>query len=518
MLSVRLRLLGQWALDNREREDAAEVVEFALKLAIRTTAYAPNARILRELATPLPFISDESVVRSLSRSFDSQKGAIEHLGPTEDFVRLTLLLAQAESKYDIDASRNRVIDTYFYISALDDLAIKAGSLAWLVASLSDIDPQEQFEAREGIHEIANEELKKSIKQLLNTTADHYRAIRHIVRALAKARPDMAFEVCQALNTQLRRDQALHELVESALHVAPGKINVPFIEQVMNRFATPELQDEALLSVIEKLSKISEKETHLIGVAMPLINRIKSMSASDMRARAYCQAYSLLINKDKSNKYNSLASSLLDQLKDTWVEIDVGWQKVDIGFKIAESLAETSLQKAREFLALTEESRDLITLNARIPAKVYRTCLRLTIRAYSSLLAKALVGEEDRGSIASLIGLIPSNGEQAKLWVELALQCYASKQIDECKRIVDQYIKPLLSNIPSADAHYRTLITVRAAPALYFAHQLTALEQISQLPQPHRDRAYVAICRFMLTKQIRLNYYCGCHVIEGRNQA
>ena len=77
----------------REREDALDVVEYALRLAIRTTEYAPNARVLRELATPLAYASEGQRLRKLVGSFDSQKDAIEQLGPTEDYVRLQLLLA-----------------------------------------------------------------------------------------------------------------------------------------------------------------------------------------------------------------------------------------------------------------------------------------------------------------------------------------------------------------------------------------------------------------------------------------
>jgi hypothetical protein len=50
----RLYLLRQWSVESRERSDAADVVEYALDLAIKTAAYAPNARVLRELAAPLP--------------------------------------------------------------------------------------------------------------------------------------------------------------------------------------------------------------------------------------------------------------------------------------------------------------------------------------------------------------------------------------------------------------------------------------------------------------------------------
>ena len=70
---------------------------------------------------------------------------------------------------------------------------------------------------------------------------------------------------------------------------------------------------------------------------------------------------------------------------------------------------------------------------------------------------------------------------------------------ECKRLVDEYVRPLLCMIPNEDQSYRSLVTAKVAPALYYAHQQTALDQIAQLPQHYRDAAYAEICEFILTK-------------------
>lgn len=114
-ISDRLYMLRQWAKSNPRREDAYEVIEYGMMLAIRTTTYSTNARVLREMASPLPFVKEMEKAKELVGILDSQKGAIEHLGPTEDFVRLQLILAKTESKYDNSACANRLIEVYLYI-------------------------------------------------------------------------------------------------------------------------------------------------------------------------------------------------------------------------------------------------------------------------------------------------------------------------------------------------------------------------------------------------------------------
>jgi hypothetical protein len=62
----RLYLLRQWVRQNREREDALDVVEFGLQTIISATDYAPNARVYRELALALPHATDLTRVRELA--------------------------------------------------------------------------------------------------------------------------------------------------------------------------------------------------------------------------------------------------------------------------------------------------------------------------------------------------------------------------------------------------------------------------------------------------------------------
>jgi hypothetical protein len=491
----RLFLLRRWALDNREREDAADVVEFALDLAIKTTPYSPNASVLREIATPLPFVPDESRAAQLVRRFDGQKGTVERYGPTEDYVRLQLLLAQTEVKYDFEAAQNRLIDVFFYITELDELAVKTGCMARFVTTLAEMDPQMRLESKDNMHTWAQEDLKSYSKELLAVTAEHYYATRSVIKALAKTKPDAALELIQVLNTQARRDLATLDLIKSAIQ-APTDRLVSFVEGAIDHFSDLNLKDEALLSIFDRLSSV--KNESLAKASLPLINRIKDIRDSAKRCNACCLAYSFLVEQDED--YSGLLSHLLHLLNSAWEAIDVGWRKIDIGFKIAQSLAESSLETARAYLEKTEKLRDEIMLSAQSTALTYLGCLQLAIRAYSGLLPTNLDTEEDIDRLARLIDRIPSNGERAGLWAELALRCHINKRSEDCKRIVTDHIKPLLLNVPNEDVQYQIETTIVVAPALYCAHQRTALEQISKLQLPERDMAYAQIISFVLQKQ------------------
>jgi hypothetical protein len=94
--SAKLYYLRNWAMQNRRRADAHEVVDFGLTVAIQATEYTPNARDIRELATPLPFLTDAAITERLLAVLEGQLGSIEKYGPTIDYVCLQLLIARAQ--------------------------------------------------------------------------------------------------------------------------------------------------------------------------------------------------------------------------------------------------------------------------------------------------------------------------------------------------------------------------------------------------------------------------------------
>ena len=211
----RLYLLRQWSVESRERSDAGDVVEYALDLAIKTAAYAPNARVLRELAAPLPFMRDEERAHRLVGIFDGQKNTVEHIGPTEDYVRLQLLLARTERKYGTAACSNRIDEVYLYIHyEIDDLAVKASCLAWLLAAVKRIDPEGELEAKGQICQNDMYRFEANVDGLLQGDQQSiFKSTRSIIRALATSNPEMGLGLCLRLNIQSRRNKAILELVD-----------------------------------------------------------------------------------------------------------------------------------------------------------------------------------------------------------------------------------------------------------------------------------------------------------------
>ena len=212
--SEQLYLLRSWVMKNRKSPDAADVVDYGLKIAITTTDYAPNARDYRELSAPLPYITDSEKKKRLISIINGQKGTIERLGPIEDYVRIMLILALAEKNTDTTACLDCFIEAYLYTSYLEELSTKSSCLARISSALTRVDPDKNFERKDALHSTVNKELASCVDELLNKTADQYLVTKGIIRGLAKTDPANALSLAQKLNGEDRRNRAIYNLAKS----------------------------------------------------------------------------------------------------------------------------------------------------------------------------------------------------------------------------------------------------------------------------------------------------------------
>jgi hypothetical protein len=331
--SNRLLLLRQWCVANRRREDAAQVMDYALKLALRATEYSANARVFRELAEPLPFVADEKVAGQFVGRFDSQQANLDRLGPTEDYVRLQLLLARTECARGTEACRNRIVNLYYYIGGLRDLATKVSCMARLVAALGEMDAEKTLEGKDQVHTLTREELLTDIWRLLESTADHYHAARNAVQALARSQPTIALQLATSLNAEYRRDQALRDLVDSAARAPLSELDMDFVERAIDAIADPDVRDDAVLRLVERFVTGDRHVEAPAEMVARVAGRVMGIRDANERCRACCLVYQVCRRRGSAAD-EGLVASLMTELRRSWEAIDVGWDRVDAGFKIA----------------------------------------------------------------------------------------------------------------------------------------------------------------------------------------
>lgn len=493
-----LFILRQWAKENATDEYAADVVEYALDLAIETTAYTPKARDFREIATPLPHIRDRIRLKRIIGQFDSLGNSLKRNGPIQEYVRLQLLVATAENSYDRDAAVYRILDLYCDAAQCTDVSIKCECLTWLRLSLTELDPNKELEASLGIHASTENDFAECFDSLLSWSADHFRTTRNIIRAIAKKDIDLAIRLSLCLNTEARRDHAILESISSALRVGSSELNLYALDNAVAQIVDVEMRDEAVLRVIERCASEKKSLDPLFPNCLHLLERSTELSDPSQRCIACSNAYALAQRKGKVDP--SLVEKLENALREAWQSIDVGWHRIYIGFHIVRLLADQTKDLAESYMHDIEALREQLPVDSEPMAQAYIYCCRLAIRAYPGLFKRNLDTDEDLTALERLIDSIPSSGERSVLWAELAIRCYFNGRIERSQHIVSRHVVRSYANINDKDEAYKEDVLVRIAPALYCFNVETAFERVFALPDRKRDEALSSIARFLLCKQ------------------
>lgn len=499
--SEQLFLIRSWATRNREAPDVSDVLEFGLQIAITTNDYSPNARDFRELSTPLPHIQNIETRKQLINKIDGQISTIERLGPIEDYVRILVLLGMAEKDLDIDACRNRFIEAYLYSTDLEDLSTKSSCLARISSALSIVDPEEGFENKDKLHTLVNKDLESSIENLLDKTAEQYVVTKSIIRALSKHRTEYAYNIVEKLNREERRNQASYDLAIELLEVPDNKLDFTFIEKCLTNISHKSLHDDLLIQILTRTKSIHDKEVLNQGIILHLISFAKDIHAAADRCQASCACLTILEQTGTKN-HEELNNSLTELLFTSWNDIDIGWLRVDIGFKIVEALSDFT-DLAHKFLKMVEDYRSGLCLDSDGTAKTYLYCSRLLIRAYSGLLNQKIDGKHDLMRLKTAIDNVPSTTHRIGLYTELALKSKGAGRSEDFTKIVQEEIKPLIDNIPDGDQLALQSSIIASAPALYLHHSISTLNRIKGIKDlKTRDQAYSSICSYILTKLYR----------------
>ncbi len=491
--------LARWASINSRNPEAADVVEYALEKLIRSSDYAPNVGALRRLSSPLPHILDKPRKWRMLTMMESLVPTIQDAGPTEEVIQLRLNLTVSLADEDEASALNRLIDLYLTISAMSDPVQRATCLAKLVTALSVIDNDAVFDGDYKLKSQATEDVLTSTALVLGSTADHDDIAKPIVAALARNCPLLAVTICRTYNTEYRRDWGLLGLIYSHMDQPADRVDGSALRCALDEIADPFQRDRALMTVAKQMAEWESLADGLFDDLRPIIAKMTVISDAYARAAA-CIDVGTLLGRCGPLASAPLRDSMFGVVAASLPQIDIEWNRQDLNFRAAARFASIDRELATEYLKAAENLRASLPLASEPLADDYLAYVRLAIRSHSGLLHKRLDTDSNNAHIEDLIRRVPSAGEKAKLWGNVALNLKRHGRSDECSKVVSKNVKPLYNAIADTDGTYRAHIAVSIAPALYVAHQSSALDIINQLTGDERDEALYHICRYLVTGQ------------------
>src|SRR5579883_1729602 len=190
-----------------------------------------------------------------------------------------------------------------------------------------------------------------------------------------------------------------------------------------------------------------------------------------------------------------------QLRAAWNTIDPGWRKQVLGYELTQLLASVDQALAQNYLQEVDYQQMHMRLPSNNVAVPYIASISLAQRAFAGVLKQRAETAADLARLEQAIQALPSFGEQAAQWADLALRYYLHNRMEEARTLVQKHVHPLLDQLERQDRAFYYDVIARVAPALYVQHAETAKTIISAIPHPMRDEIYRAIAFFFLYRTV-----------------
>lgn len=479
----RLFMLQHWMMSNRTHPDAVDVLDHALSLAIQSANYTANAQVYRQLAVCLPYVKDRQRSGYYLGLIDGQRSVLKNLGPTDEYIRLQLVLARAEWNHDQIATRNRFETIYNDIANINDIVVRTSAIASLAATIARVDQSQSLDP--DLHILVNEELSDGIERVLTESAQHFEVARGVIRALSISKPEAALNLVARINVEYRRDLGYAAYVEAAATATADEVPISAVNVALDRIVDPRTFDDTIENLMDLLYLRALNESQ-VTVLLPLVERAIELNDTARRARLTATLLDAL--SPHGIRLEEMRRKLIQTIRSAWDSCDSSSTKLDIGYDIVATLALSQPEVAREYVNAVNELKQQLTLQDYETITAAALGVLLANRAYGGLLRHNLQSPDD---IERLLGVIQRTGsalDQANLLADLAVRCYLAGRKKECERLVQQKLVPLILAIPGNDASFKSGVLVDVAPALYLGSPATATSLLKDIPDPQRDEA------------------------------
>lgn len=505
-VEYQIKLLSLWIVENRKSVEVLQVVEYTFNLAIRTPDYTSSARIFRQISTGLVHNHNNDKTLELVKRFDSQNELIANLGPSHELIRLQINLANAEVYFDIEKAIHRIKSSVeFTHSKIIDLSVQCECLGQILSCVIKLNAKLELIELTNLAESLENQLWESYRKLLDSTAEHYASTKGIIAALARRKPNMAVDFCLLLNVLPRKDKALFDFISKLSEYPLKEIDFGTLELALMYISNPDLAGDALLPFIDRLYEEEQITEEVLESCLSVISRIHKIPDIANRANALAKLMCILIKNNLQNQ-SELLLNTQDQLFKVWKAIDESWVRIEVGFEIIQITAKFAKEFSEKLLTEIMAQKRKTSLCNPVAAKAFIHSIRLAIRSFRGLVNNNLNTDEEFENLKHAIEIIPSCGERAVLWSELALCYFISKNTDKGKYIVNNFVIKDYENIDSDNLFYKWMTTIQIAPAIYKTHEARAIRYIDNLPSQYKDQAYYAVFDYIVHKQFIVDPY------------
>ncbi len=496
--SERLFILRKWIARHPLRSDAIEVVEFAIHDAISTPQFTPNASFYREVSTPLPYAKDIDRCKKLVAIFDGQKLVIERKGPTIDYIRLQLRLAECNYSHgDLSQAIDRLENLYLEsIDPLDELETRITCLAWFTAKLHKFDPIRNLDKQTDVSDLVDEEFEKTLTKILHSGAEQFLILKDAIKALATSKPEDALAVSRQLNTIDRRTIAFQVVVDSMCRARTTIPDCTVLYEALDEMEVGEEFNTALSQVVKRISRDVSDDERPISKLKDLVDRLSKCSSAEIRAR--CLGEISVALSDTSNT-DELRISANNNLLLEFNSIVSPRAKYRTACQLVSTLREKRPDLAKEVFKFLANPKRAASGSEDVEQGIV-CILDLLAKASYALAESCLLSSDDVTRVCSMMARVPDLQQRVSLLSTLAFYLWRAGEARHFSSVVNQQVWPSLSKLSGNDHVERYEAWVYAYPAVWLDDRDRARNEISEFPTSVRDECTYSLSLALLQKQ------------------
>lgn len=498
--SDRITILSNWCVMNKSVNEGIEIVKKTFEIINMTSQYSPNAGVYHKLSNQLLYIDSLDHLEELIKLFDSQDDNIEKSGPRIEYIQMRINIIHGLKKIESLQLLNRIEELYVYISDLKEIALKCEGLAFMYSMIKKLN-QNEYDV---VESLIRTELDECIGQIISESANQFEELRIVINSLSETDPEYILRVIRSMNTAVNRERSYYEFLIS---ISDSFINYStkdfVVEACENIKFNNDYLCEGLFAIVKKIKENSLIENDFMSVYGGILEFIPLVEELDIKCMINCHLYNI---SSKSPRHAYLKDKYMNELISDWEEIDVGWRRVDIGYKISTMLSDVSKEDARAFVEKVEEYRKTLNFYDSNFSSSYVFLIRLLIKSYNTLIELDENENSDYLVIKDLIDSIPSHGEKAILWSEVALIFFKKENHKLANEITRDYVYGNIEKISNLDRRYKYHVISIAAPSMYYWHRKFTLEMLEKINYDFREIALHNISTYIFTKYSVLEPY------------
>ncbi|PFK43442.1 hypothetical protein COJ23_25105 [Priestia megaterium] len=481
-VSAKIFYLQSWCELNKEHPEAYRIIQHAINIMIESENYTPTQLHMRQISEPLLYCKDQEISKELVNHFDNLMATIIK-NPMEEYAKLALILAMVQRKWSINESEERFYEVYILLDEIKELDTKCMVLVQLLKRCKSIIPEEPNLVNE-----LRDQLIKDFNRLLNSSADHFKISKRIIKALSIIDFKLAYTFALKVNTQQGRYHLSLEILRVYIR-NNSEYDFNFIESVLNNIKDKYFYDWTLVHILKELSRKSTQAT--IEEKSKYWTKINNIDSFINKSYAY-SFYLVWISNDDFKKCNLV----FNELKKSISLIDSITDKLDNGLKMVSIISRAQKGLAKDLFEEINQYKQKTSLSDERLRELFIETCELLVRMIPDLVRSENYNEKVN-NIVKAIMTIPSSIDCCILLSNLALRCLTSGKekvfkdiVTICLDLMDKCEDPVATN----------KIFLRIAPSLFEYERELVYERLKYLPIELQDNAIYQIVKFIFSKR------------------